>query len=290
MAGSEGEARSLGGPGRDGLVRPVPRLVLIDGHVDGHIDGPVDGTPTPAAGAVSRPSGTAPPAPGTAPPAAGAVSPLSGTVSPSSGTVSPGSGTVSSGSAPAASGSGAGDRRRAEAEFEVFFQQHHRELGRLAYTMTGSQADADDIVGEGLASVWEHWERVQAADHPRAYVRRIIVNLAANRVKQVVRQRQTVGLLGPIMRWFHPGPDVPAAVDLQAAVLTLPPRRRACVLLRHVLDLSEDEVARTLGITVGTVKSQTSKGLAQLRVALADGPVGGENLEPRRERGDDDGR
>jgi RNA polymerase sigma-70 factor (sigma-E family) len=178
---------------------------------------------------------------------------------------------------------GANDARhqRAEAEFEEFFRNHHRELARLAYTMTGSQADADDIVGEGLASVWEHWDRVQAADHPRAYVRRIVINLAANRVKQVVRQRQAVGLMGPIVRWFHHGPDVGAAVDLQAAVLTLPPRRRACVLLRHVLDLPEDEVARTLGISVGTVKSQTSKGLAQLRLVLGNNPMADDGPDER---------
>lgn len=159
---------------------------------------------------------------------------------------------------------------RAETEFNEFFRRHYRELGRLAYTLTGSHADADDVVGEGLASVWENWERVQAADHPRAYVRRVIVNLSANRVKQIVRQRQTVGLIGPIARWFHNGPDIGASVDLQAAIVALPAGRRACVVLRHVFDLPEEEVARTLGISVGTVKSQTSKGLAQLRRALGE--------------------
>lgn len=158
----------------------------------------------------------------------------------------------------------------AEAEFDAFFRQYYREFGRLAYSMTGTQADADDVVGEGLAAAWEHWDRVQEADYPRAYVRRIIVNLAANRVNALVRQRQTVTLIGPILRWFYHGPDVGASVDLQAAILALSPGRRACIVLRHVLDLPEEEVAHTLGITLGTVKSQTSKGLAQLRVALAE--------------------
>lgn len=175
---------------------------------------------------------------------------------------------------------------RAEAEFEDFFRRHHRELGRLAFTLTGSHADADDVVGEGFASVWENWDRVQAADHPRAYVRRMIVNLAANRVKQVVRQRQTAGMMAPIVRWFHHGPDVGAAIDLQAAILGLPPGRRACVVLRHVFDLPEEEVARTLGVSVGTVKSQTSKGLAQLRVILGDSHAAVRG--PRNSRGGDD--
>jgi RNA polymerase sigma-70 factor (sigma-E family) len=153
-------------------------------------------------------------------------------------------------------------------EFDEFFRRHHRELARLAYTMTGNREDAEDVTGEALASAWEHWARVQDANHPLAYVRRIVVNLAADRVRRAIRERQGVQLLRPITRWFHSGPDIPATVDLQAAVLALPAGRRACVVLRHVLDLSEEDVSRTLGISLGTVKSQTSKGLAQLRRAL----------------------
>jgi RNA polymerase sigma-70 factor (sigma-E family) len=160
----------------------------------------------------------------------------------------------------------------ADAEFDAFFRRHHRELARLAYTMTGSQEDADEVVGESLASAWEHWGRVQAADQPLAYVRKIVVNRSVDRVRRVIRERQGTLLLGPIVRWFASVPDVETAIDLQAAVLALPAGRRACVVLRHVFDLSEAEVARTLGISLGTVKSQTSKGLAQLRVTLTEPP------------------
>ena len=167
-----------------------------------------------------------------------------------------------------------GDRASAfaDAEFDAFFRRHHRELARLAYAMTGNQEDADEVVGESLASAWEHWGRVQAADQPLAYVRKIVVNRSVNRVRRVIRERQGTLLLGPIVRWFSSGPDVDTAVDLQAAVLALPAGRRACVVLRHVFDLSEAEVARTLGISLGTVKSQTSKGLAQLRATLTEPP------------------
>jgi RNA polymerase sigma-70 factor (sigma-E family) len=158
----------------------------------------------------------------------------------------------------------------ARAEFDAFFRRHHRELARLAYTLTGNREDADDVTGEALASVWEHWDRVQAASHPLGYVRKIVVNLAADRIRRVVRERHKTDRLAAVTRWFHHGPDVGAAVDLQAAVLALPAGRRACVVLRHVLDLPEDEVARTLGVSLGTVKSQTSKGLAQLRRTLSD--------------------
>jgi RNA polymerase sigma-70 factor (sigma-E family) len=168
------------------------------------------------------------------------------------------------------------DGPRAEAtariEFEAFFRRHHRELARLAFTMTGNREDADDIAGETFTSVWEHWPRVTAADHPLGYVRKIVLNLSADRVNRAIRERQGTTLLGPLTRWFHHGPDVGVGLDLQAAMLTLAPGRRACVALRHVFDLPEEEVARTLGISLGTVKSQTSKGLAQLRKALTVSP------------------
>lgn len=167
------------------------------------------------------------------------------------------------------------DTSAARVEFDAFFRRHHRELARLAYTLTGSREDADDVAGEALASVWEHWARVKAADHSLAYVRRIVINLAADRTRRAIRERQGTTLMGPMTRWFHFGPDVGAAVDLQTAVLALPPGRRACVVLRHVLDLSEEEVSRTLGISLGTVKSQTSKGLTQLRKSLTDTSIGG---------------
>lgn len=156
----------------------------------------------------------------------------------------------------------------ARREFEEFFNAHHRELARLAYTLSGDHAEADDIAAEALASAWQRWDRVTAADHPLAYVRRSVVNISVSRVRRQVRERRGRLLLHPLARTDHLGPDVGLRLDLERAVLALPPRRRACVVLRHVFDLSAEEVARTLGISEGAVKSQTSKGLVQLRGLL----------------------
>lgn len=157
------------------------------------------------------------------------------------------------------------DADSAAAEFEAFFRAHHRDLSRVAYALTGSHAEADDVVADALASAWRHWPRVRAADSPSAYVRRAVVNLAASRVRRRIHERRGSALLGPLTAWLHHGPDVDARVDLQHAVLALPPRRRACVVLRHVVGLSTAEVAQTLDITEGAVKSQLWKGLDQLR-------------------------
>jgi RNA polymerase sigma factor (sigma-70 family) len=62
--------------------------------------------------------------------------------------------------------------------------------------------------------------------------------------------------------------DSDASVDLQAALLRLPARKRACIVLRYYYDLSERETASTLGISVGTVKSQSSRGLEELAAQL----------------------
>lgn len=172
------------------------------------------------------------------------------------------------------------------AEFEYFFKTYHRDLSRVAYALTGSHAEADDVVADAFASAWRHWERVRAAEHTLAYVRRSVVNLAASRIRKKVHERRGSALLGPLTSWLHHGPDVVARVDLQVAVLALPPRRRACVVLRHVAGLSTTEVAETLGISEGAVKSQTWKALEQLRKTLGDAHAESQGLWS----GDQEGR
>jgi RNA polymerase sigma-70 factor (sigma-E family) len=161
------------------------------------------------------------------------------------------------------------------AGFEDFFHTYHRELARLAYTLTGDRADTEDITSEAFASVWENWARVEAADNPLAYVRKIVVNLSALRIRRTIHERRGLARLGNATRWLEPAPDVGGMSELQAAILLLPARRRSCVVLRHVFDLSEDDVARCLGISTGTVKSQTARGLAHLRRTLTTTAEGG---------------
>ncbi|WP_344821133.1 SigE family RNA polymerase sigma factor [Actinocorallia longicatena] len=166
------------------------------------------------------------------------------------------------------------DRERAE--FQEFFELHYRPLGRFAYLLTGDPHEADDLVADVFADAWRHWDRVSAAAEPLAYVRRMVVNLAATRVRSLVRDRRRGRDLGVFAREHGHEPDVAALVDLRAALQALPLRKRACVVLRHVLELSEAETAEVLGISVGTVKSQTSRGVSELQERLrAAAPAGG---------------
>ena len=154
----------------------------------------------------------------------------------------------------------------AHGDFAAFFERHHRELGRLAYLLTSDHGAADDLTGDVLLAAWQQWPRIRGVDQPLAYVRRMMANTAASRVRGLIRERTKLSRLRPA-EWVD-GPDTAAVVTVQGALENLPAGRRACVVLRHAFDMSEREVASILGVSVGTVKSQTAKGVAQLTAAL----------------------
>ncbi|MEU6843180.1 SigE family RNA polymerase sigma factor [Streptomyces sp. NPDC046716] len=168
----------------------------------------------------------------------------------------------------------------ASAEFHAFFERHHAELARLAHLLTGEADAADDLAADALLALWHRWDRVRAAEHPVAYARGVVANLARTRIRSAVRERRRVALFWSGRQDRTEGPDVPAVVDVQDALRELPFRKRACVVLRHAFDLSEKDTALALGISVGTVKSQTSKGMAELERRLGQGGVHG--IAPRR--------
>jgi len=165
------------------------------------------------------------------------------------------------------------DRPREHA-FHQFFETHHVELARMASLITGDSSVADDLAADALAEIWRYWDRVNAADDPLAYARGILVNVARGWNRRHALEERGTRLLGVFRREDRAAEaDVPAALDVRAALGRLPYRRRACVVLRYAFDLSEREVADVLGISVGTVKSQTSRGAAQLATFLSGSAV-----------------
>jgi RNA polymerase sigma-70 factor (sigma-E family) len=147
--------------------------------------------------------------------------------------------------------------------YQAFFEQHHADLARLAYLITGDASAAADLAADALVEIWRHWRRVTSADNPVGYARGVLANLARGWLRRERRER--LGLLRSRFRneEFH-DPDVPAVLDVRAALATLPLRRRECVVLRYAFDVPEKEVAAILGISVGAVKSHTSRGADQL--------------------------
>lgn len=155
--------------------------------------------------------------------------------------------------------------------FEPFAQSQLRSLGRLAYLLTGDHTAADDLIADTLLAAWRQWDQVATLPHRSAYVRGIMVNLAAGRIRSMVRERRRLRLFHADLREEMPARDTAAVLDVRTALQRLGPRRRTCVVLRLAFDVSERDVADLLGVSVGTVKSQTSRGVAQLQRLLNTG-------------------
>lgn len=151
--------------------------------------------------------------------------------------------------------------------FTTYVAQRRLQLFRTACLLCGDPHQAEDIVQDALARLYAAWPRASRADNIDGYVRRVIINSHLNQVRRPWRRERVAATVG----------ESPAAVhllteDLQvmwAAIRSLPLGQRKVVVLRHYLGLSVEETAADLGISVGTVKSQTSDALASLRRVLA---------------------
>jgi RNA polymerase sigma-70 factor (sigma-E family) len=161
---------------------------------------------------------------------------------------------------------------RAKREFERFVAGAVDELLRTGYLVVGDLAEAEDLVQETLMRVAKRWPRVRSMDHPAAYARRILINLALDRSRRHSRERRELD--GPPLEdRADEGSSrdlgrVDAQSELVSALGTLPPRQRAVLVLRYFVDLPEAEVAAALGCSLGTVKSTASRGLARLEQEL----------------------
>ncbi len=150
----------------------------------------------------------------------------------------------------------------AVAEFDDFVAARSTGLLRTAYLLTRDHALAEDLLQTALTKAWFAWSRIEG--DPEPYVRRILVNTFASWWRRRWNGEQAHADVP------EPDPTAPTGAedhhDLWAAMGRLPRRQRAVVVLRFVEDLSEAETARLLGVSRGTVKSQTSKALAKLRI------------------------
>lgn len=143
--------------------------------------------------------------------------------------------------------------------FEQYVAARRGALLRTAYLLTGSHQDAEDLVQVALVKAVPHWKRI--ADHPEPYVRKILAREAVSRWR-TRRWREVHTDQVPETPVDGPVED---RVALQQALAALPPRQRAVIVLRYYEDLTEAETARTLGISLGTVKSQARDALTRLR-------------------------
>jgi RNA polymerase sigma-70 factor (sigma-E family) len=149
-----------------------------------------------------------------------------------------------------------------DADFSAYFAGQVGSVRRIAYALCGDWHTADDLVQTTFVKLYPRWRRVQDGSVD-AYVRRILVNTYLSHVRKHRREKVVAEV-----------PDAPAQQadthdDLIQALRRLPAQQRAVVVLRHLEDLSIADVADVLQLAEGTVKSQSSRGIAALRAAMS---------------------
>ena len=161
-------------------------------------------------------------------------------------------------------------RTLTDEEFAEFVHAAWPGLYRTAYLMLGDHQLAEDLVQSSLAKTYSSWRKVKEPAAAPAYARVVLANTAASwfRRKSWRNERPTEAL--PDSGTEH---DLTTRTALVDALSTLAPRQRAVVVLRYYDDLSVREVAYALGVSEGTVKSQTSDALARLRAQLGEAAV-----------------
>jgi RNA polymerase sigma-70 factor (sigma-E family) len=154
-----------------------------------------------------------------------------------------------------------------DASFDERFDELARLAQRVAFRIVGDREEACDIAQEALVRAYARWPRVEA--RAGGWVARVSTNLALDHVRRRDRRQDRPLPAGddarPAMAGAAAHPHSGERIDLLEALRRLPRRQRDVVVLRYLADLPEVEVARCLGCGVGTVKSQSHRGLAALR-------------------------
>ena len=165
-----------------------------------------------------------------------------------------------------------------DAQFRDFVAARSAALLRVAYLVCGDLNLAEDLLQTTLTRTYLAWRRLDGIDSLEAYSRRVLLNTATSWWRRRWRGERPTGDLPE-----RPVSDQSDRVVERDAVwrllCELPGRQRAVIVLRYYEDLSEAEIARELGLSVGTVKSHASRGLATLRARMGDRPMALETAE-----------
>ena len=169
---------------------------------------------------------------------------------------------------------GDGDDWDADTAVDQLYAAHYRRLVRLAVLLVHDVESAEEVVQDAFVAMHHRWGRLREPDKALAYVRQAVVNRSRSVLRRRGVQARHAAAAPTVV------PDLPGADDdvldgeRRVAVLDamrgLPARQREVLALRYFLDLSEAEIADTLRISRGAVKSHSSRGVAALRSHLED--------------------
>ena len=153
-----------------------------------------------------------------------------------------------------------------DTEIQELYAAAYRRLLAQLIGVTGSVAEAEDVVQEAFVRGLDHPRRLLGADNPEAWLRTVAINLARSRWRRAQR------LVGLAPRLVEQPRDVDSDgnVDLLHALRRLPAGQREVIALHHLSDLTVQQVADTLGLPTGTVKARLSRGRAALSTLLVE--------------------
>ncbi|MEV0593314.1 SigE family RNA polymerase sigma factor [Nonomuraea cavernae] len=153
-------------------------------------------------------------------------------------------------------------------DFTEFVATRSDSLIRLAYVLTNDQHTAEDLLQTALTKTAAHWRRIR--DSPEAYVRRVMYREQVGRWRSPRWGRERVVQTPPERVAHDRTGEVDTRLTLAQALRSLPARKRAVLVLRYYEDLPESEVAKIMGCSVGTVRSQTHQAVARLRQLVGE--------------------
>jgi RNA polymerase sigma-70 factor (ECF subfamily) len=148
-------------------------------------------------------------------------------------------------------------------DFTDFYNSTYRQIYRVVVPMTLDRSDTEDVLQETYAVAARDWHKVQAADSPVAWVRRVAMNRAMDLHRKRYRRKRAYGLLQP---QEHHLDDL--SVEVFDALQRLPIEERQVVVLHHLIDLPVEQIAQEVGRPSGTVKAQLVRGRRHLAEAL----------------------
>jgi RNA polymerase sigma-70 factor (sigma-E family) len=166
-----------------------------------------------------------------------------------------------------------------DARVAALFHDHYAGLCRLAYLIVGERVAAEEVVMDAFLQTFVSWRRIRDLDRAPAYLRRAVVNRSRSRTRRRHIEDRSNAVVGTRPDGAGAGASSSQAWDAERhetgrvvgdAVRRLPHRQRAAVVLRYYADLSEGDIADTLGCSTGTVKSQLAKARTSLARMLDD--------------------
>jgi RNA polymerase sigma-70 factor (sigma-E family) len=161
------------------------------------------------------------------------------------------------------------------AEFDEFVTHHGPELLRLAYMLSGSREQAEDLVQNALVKTYRSWDTVRSADRPIAYVRTIVVREHVSWWRRL-SNHEVPGVIPDNVVGDSPDAEITETDAMWRLLATLPRRQRTVLALRYYEDLPDADIAQLLGCSPGTVRSNASRGLATLARSAEEWEVVGD--------------